>query len=151
MDCELLLIALFFFYSFFKGRVYMSLVSLTKVYYFSRKWLSKYLMDTIDFNKHDIDIFINLVKIVRYGRHCRDESCNELRLLVWGKLCPYDDYKNMSTLNTYCGILSTLYIITIKQLLLLIEFFDQVNQARWDKRLRNQNKNSIIRRLACNM
>ena len=34
-------------------------------------------MDTIDFNKHDIDIFINLVKIVRYGRHCRDESCNE--------------------------------------------------------------------------
>ena len=39
--------------------------------------LTKYLMDTIDFNKHDIDIFINLVKIVRYGRHCRDESCNE--------------------------------------------------------------------------
>ena len=23
------------------------------------------------------------------------------------KLCPYDDYKNMSTLNIYCGILST--------------------------------------------
>ena len=23
------------------------------------------------------------------------------------KLCPYDDYKNMSTLNTYFGILST--------------------------------------------
>ena len=23
------------------------------------------------------------------------------------KLHPYDDYKNMSTLNTYCGILST--------------------------------------------
>jgi hypothetical protein len=23
------------------------------------------------------------------------------------KLRPYDDYKNMSTLNTYCGILST--------------------------------------------
>ena len=41
-----------------------------------------------------------------------------------------DDYKNMSTLNTYYGILSTLYIITIKQLLLLIEFFVQVNQAR---------------------
>ena len=36
---------------FFLGR--------TKVYYFSRKSLSKYLMDTIDFNKHDIDIFIN--------------------------------------------------------------------------------------------
>jgi hypothetical protein len=32
-------------------------------YDFSRKSLSKYLMDTIDFNKHDIDIFINLAKI----------------------------------------------------------------------------------------
>ena len=27
--------------------------------YFPRKSLSKYLTDTIDFNKHDIDIFIN--------------------------------------------------------------------------------------------
>ena len=27
--------------------------------YFSRKSLSKYLMNTIDFNKHDINIFIN--------------------------------------------------------------------------------------------
>ena len=27
--------------------------------YFSRKSLSKYLTDTIDFNKHDINIFIN--------------------------------------------------------------------------------------------
>jgi hypothetical protein len=27
--------------------------------YFSRKSLSKNLMDTIDFNKHDINIFIN--------------------------------------------------------------------------------------------
>jgi hypothetical protein len=27
--------------------------------YFSRKLLSKYLMNTIDFNKHDINIFIN--------------------------------------------------------------------------------------------
>ena len=69
-------------------------------------------MDTIDFNKHDIDIFINLAKIVRYGRY---ESCNEWRLLIIyfdgnfpnAKLRPYDDYKNMSTLNTYCGILST--------------------------------------------
>ena len=26
------------------------------------------------------------------------------------KLRPYDDYKNMSTLNTYCGILSTCHI-----------------------------------------
>ena len=34
-------------------------------------------MDTIDFNKHDINIFINeTAKIVRYGGHC-DESCNE--------------------------------------------------------------------------
>ena len=38
-------------------------------YDFSRKSLSKYRMDTIDFNKHDIDIFINLAKIVCYGRH----------------------------------------------------------------------------------
>ena len=27
--------------------------------YFSRKSLSKYLMDMIDFNKHNIDIFID--------------------------------------------------------------------------------------------
>jgi len=27
--------------------------------YFLRKSLSKYLMNTIDFNKHDVDIFIN--------------------------------------------------------------------------------------------
>ena len=27
--------------------------------YFSRKSLSKYLMNTIDFNKHDVNIFIN--------------------------------------------------------------------------------------------
>jgi hypothetical protein len=27
--------------------------------YFSRKSLSKYLINTIDFNKHDADIFIN--------------------------------------------------------------------------------------------
>jgi hypothetical protein len=26
--------------------------------YFSRKSLSKYLMNTIEFNKHDVDIFI---------------------------------------------------------------------------------------------
>ena len=39
--------------------IFIFKVSLTKVYDFSRKSLSKYLMDTIDFNKHDIDIFIN--------------------------------------------------------------------------------------------
>ena len=27
--------------------------------YFSRKSLSKYLMNTIEINKHDVDIFIN--------------------------------------------------------------------------------------------
>jgi hypothetical protein len=80
VDCAI------FFSSFFKGRVYTSLVSLTKVYYFSRKSLSKCLMDTIDFNKHDIDIFINFVKIFRFGRYFRDESCNEWRLLFWLKL-----------------------------------------------------------------
>ena len=82
-------------------------------YDFSRKSLSKYLMDTIDFNNHDIDIFINLAKIVRYGRHW-DESCNLYILTaifpmrncthIWWLI---DDYKYMSTLNTYCGILST--------------------------------------------
>jgi hypothetical protein len=108
VDCELLLIASFlFFIIFFKGRVYFN-----QSYDFSRKSLSKYLMDTI---KHDIDIFINLAKIVRYGRHW-DESCNEWWLLLiiyfdcnfpYVKLCLCDDYKNMSTLNIYCGILST--------------------------------------------
>jgi hypothetical protein len=46
-------------------------------------------MDTIDFNKHDIDIFINLAKIVRYGRHW-DESCNEWRYdTINVRLCAY--------------------------------------------------------------
>ena len=39
--------------------------------------LTKYLMDTIDFNKHDIDIFINLAKIVRYGRHETNRTMND--------------------------------------------------------------------------
>ena len=114
MDCELLLIVPFlFFFSFFKGLHVLGFFD--QSYDFSRKSLSKYLMDTIDVNKHDIDIFINLAKIVRYGRHW-DESCNEWRLLLIiyfdgnfpnAKLRPYDDYKNMFTLNTYCGILST--------------------------------------------
>jgi hypothetical protein len=77
--------------------------------------LSKLWLFETDFNKHDIDIFINLAKIVCYGRHW-DESCNEWRLLLiiyfdsnfpYAKLRPYDDYKNMSTLNAYFGILST--------------------------------------------
>ena len=59
--------AIFFFFSFFKGL--HVLVFFDQSYDFSRRSLSKYLMDTIDFNKHDIDIFINLAKIVRYGRH----------------------------------------------------------------------------------
>ena len=44
------------------------------------------------------------------------------------KLRPYDDYKNMSTLNAYCGILSTCH--NYKKFISLIEFFVQVNQAR---------------------
>ena len=46
-----------------------------------------------------------------------------------------EDYKNMSTLNTYCGILSTCHNYK-KKSLSLIEFFvriiifNQVNQAR---------------------
>jgi len=38
--------AIFIFYV--SSRIYKSLVSLTKIYNFSRKSLSKYLMDTID-------------------------------------------------------------------------------------------------------
>ena len=34
-------------------------VSLTEMDYFSRKSLSKYLMNMIDFNKHCINFFIN--------------------------------------------------------------------------------------------
>jgi hypothetical protein len=46
-----------------------------------------------------------------------------------------EDYKNMSTLNTYCGILSTCHNYK-KKSLSLIEFFvgiiifNQINQAR---------------------
>jgi hypothetical protein len=65
-------------------------------------------------------------------------------------LRPYDHYKNMSTLNIHT-VAFWVHVITIKKLLSLIEFFVLVNQARWDQRLRNQNKNSIIRWLACNM
>jgi len=43
----------------FDGLIFICKVSLTKIYNFSRKSLSKYLMYMIDFNKHDIDIFIN--------------------------------------------------------------------------------------------
>jgi hypothetical protein len=62
-----------------------------------------------------------------------DESCNEWRLLLIiyfngnfpnVKLRPYDDYKNVSILNTYCGILSTCQ--NYKKILSLIEFFVQV-------------------------
>ena len=67
VDCELLLIVPFIFFSFFKGLHVLGFFD--QSYDFSRKSLSKYLMDTTDFNKHDIDIFINLAKIVRYGRH----------------------------------------------------------------------------------
>ena len=122
-------------------------------YDISRKSLSKYLMDTIDFNKHDINIFINLAKIVRYGRHW-DESCNAWWLLLiiyfdgnfpYAKLRPYDDCKNMSTLNTYCGIWSTCH--NYKK-----NYYRWLNSlSRWDQRLHNQNKNSIIRWLTCNM
>jgi hypothetical protein len=107
VDCKLLLIAPFlFFLSFFKGRVYIHILGFfNQSYDFSRQISIK----------HDIDIFINLAKIVRYGRHW-DESFNEWQLPLiiyfdsnfpYAKLRPYDDYKNMSTLNTYCGILST--------------------------------------------
>jgi hypothetical protein len=151
VDCELLLIVPFLFYfSFFQGLHVLGFFD--QSYDFSRKSLSKYLMDTIDFNKHDINIFLNLAKIVRYGRHW-DESCNEWRYdtinyiylnsnFSNAKLCPYDDYKNYVHFK-YCGILSTCH--NNKKILSMIEFFVQVRS------LRNQNKNSIIRWLACNM
>ena len=47
-----------FYFSFFKGLHVLGFFD--QSYDFSRKSLSKYLMDT---NKHDIDIFINLAKI----------------------------------------------------------------------------------------
>jgi hypothetical protein len=49
-----------FYFSFFKGLHVLGFFD--QSYDFSRKSLSKYLMD-------DIDIFINLAKIVRYGGH----------------------------------------------------------------------------------
>ena len=45
------------------------------------------------------------------------------------KFRPYDDYKIMSTLNTYCDILSRCHNYE-KKIFSLIEFFVQVNQAR---------------------
>ena len=70
VDCEILLIMpFFFFFQFLQSTCIHFLGFFNQSYDFSRKSLSKYLMDTIDFNKHDIDIFINLAKIVRYGRH----------------------------------------------------------------------------------
>ena len=73
-------------------------------------------MDTIDFNKHDINIFINLAKIVVMADIEMKHAINDDTILLIinfdgnfpnAKLRPYDDYKNMSTLNTYCGILNT--------------------------------------------
>jgi hypothetical protein len=148
VDCELLLIAPYlFFVSFFKGL--HALGFFDQSYDFSRKSLSKYFMDTIDFNKHDIDIFINLTKIVRYGRHWDDT----ILLTIYfdgnfpnAKLRPYDDYKNMSTLNTYCGILSTCHNykknIIVDWILCPGEIKDYSTQSK---------QNSIIRWLACNM
>jgi hypothetical protein len=61
-------------FSFFKGRVFLGFFN--QSYDFSRKSLSKYLMDTIDFNKHDIDIFCNFAlgklpsKYIINSNHC---------------------------------------------------------------------------------
>ena len=43
----------------FDGPIFICKISLTKIYNFSRKSFSKDLMDTLDFNKHDLNIFIN--------------------------------------------------------------------------------------------
>ena len=52
-DCALFLVVPFFLYWTKLKFLY------TGMDYFSRKSLSKYLMSTIEFNKHDFDIFIN--------------------------------------------------------------------------------------------
>jgi hypothetical protein len=78
VDCELLLIApLLFLVSYFlflvssKACIHV-LGFFNQSYDFSRKSLSKYLMDMIDFNKHDIDIFLNLA-IVETNRAMNDD------------------------------------------------------------------------------
>jgi hypothetical protein len=96
-------------------------------------------MDTIDFNKHDIDIFINLAKIVRYGRHW-DESCNEwvtitINYIFWRQIsqCEIAPIWRLQKYVHFKYILAFwVHVITIKKLLLLIELFVQVNQARRD-------------------
>ena len=51
------------------------------------------------------------------------------------KLHPYDDYKNMSTLNTYCGILSTCHnykkIIIADWILCPGEIKDKANKTKF--------------------
>jgi hypothetical protein len=86
-------------------------------------------MDTIDFNKHDIDIFINLANIVRYGRHW-DESCNEWRYdtinyIFWRQLsqCEIAPIWRLQKIHT---VAFWVHVITIKKILSLIEFFVQV-------------------------
>ena len=61
VDCELLLIAPFLFiFSFFKGLHVLGFFD--QSYDFSRKSLSKYLMDMIDFNKHVTNILVNTLE-----------------------------------------------------------------------------------------
>ena len=93
-----------FFFSFFKGDD------------FSRKSLSKYLMDTIDFNKHDIDIFINLAKIVREQKLRRIVQWMMITInyIFWQQLyqcelAPIWRLQKYIHFNTYCGILSKCY------------------------------------------
>ena len=48
----------------------------TEMDYFSRKSLSKYLMNTINFNKHDVDIFINGT----WQKYAGNIGCNSSKL-----------------------------------------------------------------------
>jgi hypothetical protein len=68
------------------------------------------------------------------------------------KLRPYNDYKNMSTLNTYCGILSTCHITkmliscllkSIVSLMDLKVIFSKSNKLWLKKKLE---KNGVINR-----
>jgi hypothetical protein len=49
--------------------------------YISRKSLSKYLMDAIEFNKHDINIFMNekYAGVIDIGQHFKITRRLELR------------------------------------------------------------------------
>ena len=141
LHCELLLIAPFLFFKF----LYIpSLWLFEKITFkilneYDRQKTSKLLYKHAD----DIDIFI-----MKRGKN------SSLWWTLW-------QIVQQMTITKICPLkrhFEYMSIITIKKKSLsLIEFFvgiiifNQVNQTRCDQRLCNQNKNSIIRWLACKM